>query len=127
MSFALRIAALAVPVALVAVVGCSSAPDPTVDSTEALKSGCRTICPKCPPNQICPMMACYLDCSSKKPGSCTQDSDCRLFDDYCTGCDCRALSTNQKDPVCGGPGVRCFADPCMNHTAACVAHKCTVL
>ncbi len=110
----------------VLLVACSSAPEPTDDTTEA-QSGCRTICPKCKPNQICPKYACYLDCSSHKPGSCTVSTDCRLFDDYCTGCDCRALSSNEKDPVCSGPGVRCFAQPCLNHTAACFNGTCTVL
>lgn len=129
MSLALRFAALAAPVALIAAVGCSSAPDPTTEaatSSEAELAGCRTICPKCRPNQPCPMYMCVLDCSSKKPGSCTKDSDCRLFDDYCTGCDCRALSSNQKDPTCSGPGVRCLVEPCAGHTAACVAGQCTV-
>lgn len=127
-SFALRFVALAAPVVLVAAAGCSSAPDPTSEaaSSEAELAGCRTICPKCKPNQPCPMIACYLDCSSKKPGSCTQDSDCRLFDDYCTGCDCRALSTNQKDPTCSGPGVRCLVEPCAGHAAVCVAGQCAV-
>ena len=121
------LAALVAPLALVAVVGCSSAPDEsTLDSTEAAQTGCRTICPKCRPSQPCPKIACYLDCSGKKPGSCSVDADCRLFDDYCTGCDCRALSSHQKDPVCSGPGVRCFAQPCMNKTATCVAGMCAV-
>lgn len=121
----MKLVALAIPAVLL--VACSSAPESTDDTTEA-QTGCRTICPKCKPNQIiCPKMPCYLDCSSHKPGSCTQDTDCRLFDDYCTGCDCRSLSTNQKDPVCSGPGVKCFAQPCGGHTAACVNGTCTVL
>ena len=55
---------------------------------------------------------------------CTTDADCRLFSDYCTGCDCRSLSTNDPDPTCPGPGVRCFADPCMNKTAVCLNGLC---
>jgi len=122
----MRIFALVIPVVLS--IACSSAQDPTTeDTSEAQTGGCRVVCPKCPPNQVCPKIACYLDCNSHKPGSCTQDTDCRLFDDYCTGCDCRALSTSQKDPVCNGPGVKCFAEPCLNHTAACVQGTCTVL
>lgn len=58
--------------------------------------------------------------------SCSTDADCRLFSDYCTGCDCRALGTHERDPVCNGPGVRCFADPCMSSTAACVNGSCVV-
>src|SRR4051812_1627392 len=55
---------------------------------------------------------------------CQADADCRLFSDYCTGCDCRALGPNDADPVCEGPGVRCFADPCQGKTAACVNGAC---
>lgn len=58
--------------------------------------------------------------------ACATDADCRLFSDYCTGCDCRALGIHDPDPVCPGPGVRCFADPCATHAAACVNGSCTV-
>jgi hypothetical protein len=58
-------------------------------------------------------------------GACTSDGDCRLFSDYCTGCDCRALARDEQDPTCDGPGVRCVADPCMTKTAVCEAGKCT--
>jgi hypothetical protein len=57
---------------------------------------------------------------------CTTDADCRIFSDYCTGCDCRALATAEADPVCDGPGVRCVADPCMGRAAVCEAGECTL-
>src|SRR5688572_19926923 len=60
------------------------------------------------------------------PGACQTDSDCRLFSDYCTGCDCRALSRGQSDPSCAGPGVRCLADPCQRKSAQCVKGRCAV-
>lgn len=63
-------------------------------------------------------------CMCVPDGQCTTDSDCRLFSDYCTGCDCRALSMGDADPTCAGPGVRCFADPCINQTAVCVNGRC---
>ena len=63
-------------------------------------------------------------CVPDVPGQCATDADCRLFSDYCTGCDCRALSMDDPDPTCTGPGVRCFADPCMNRTAICVNGRC---
>lgn len=50
---------------------------------------------------------------------CATDADCRTFSDYCTGCDCRALLVMDTDPVCSGPGVRCFADPCGGKVATC--------
>lgn len=58
---------------------------------------------------------------------CRSAADCRLFDDYCTGCDCVALSINQSDPVCSGPGVSCFGAPCGGRAAACVSGACASL
>jgi len=55
---------------------------------------------------------------------CTTDADCRVEADYCTGCDCVALSSSESVPACDGPGVKCFADPCMTKTAACVDGQC---
>ncbi len=69
---------------------------------------------------------CLPDGGGKKPGTCTTDADCRLEADYCTGCNCSALASSESLPVCSGPGVRCFADPCMGHTAACVGGTCSV-
>lgn len=185
--------------------GCSTQPDYDYDfEISELKGGCRTICPRCKPNEICPMVACRQECNGKGGGSeqvgpskgevcgstlcatgdvccnascgictppdgfcimlacsepttsctmmamcvlgftwsdekcacvkdppqaaqCATDADCRLFDDYCTGCDCRALGVNEPAPVCNGPGVRCFAQPCgFGQTAACVNGACTV-
>jgi hypothetical protein len=61
------------------------------------------------------------------PGACTADEDCRLFSDYCTGCDCRALAKGDPDPTCDGPGVRCVADPCMTQAAACQNGACVAV
>jgi hypothetical protein len=58
--------------------------------------------------------------------TCRTNTDCRLFSDYCTGCDCRALGAGEVDPVCSGPGVRCFADPCLKQNAVCQAGRCAV-
>jgi hypothetical protein len=188
-------------IACVALAGCavnsgSGEVDENPSSDEAaLKGGCRWWCPKCPPNKICPKIACREICNGKDKsgpacgpntcaagdvccnescgictppdgmctqqfcepntgactqialcidgftwdekacacvpvpttGGCTTDADCRTFSDYCTGCDCRALSSSEPNPTCDGPGVRCFADPCMGKTAACVAGKCSLL
>jgi hypothetical protein len=56
---------------------------------------------------------------------CTVDTDCRAVADYCTGCDCRVLAASAPDPTCDGPGVKCFADPCMGKVARCEAGTCT--
>jgi hypothetical protein len=59
-------------------------------------------------------------------GTCKTDTDCRTFADLCAGCDCRALTTSAPDPVCGGPGVQCLVDPCLNKTAVCQAGRCAI-
>lgn len=48
---------------LFVVVGCSS--DASSSQTDDLKGGCRMVCPKCHPNEMCPMIACMLDCNGK--------------------------------------------------------------
>jgi hypothetical protein len=68
--------------------------------------------------------SCVAKCAPKP--ECTVDADCRLVDDYCTGCDCRSLSSSTPDPVCAGPGVRCLREPCGGRTATCDAGKCAV-
>ncbi len=57
--------------------------------------------------------------------NCQTDADCRAFSDYCTGCNCRALSITEPDPVCSGPGVRCLVDPCQNVQVGCNQGRCT--
>jgi hypothetical protein len=68
--------------------------------------------------------ACVPDLDGAPQDQCSSDADCRLFSDYCTGCDCRSLAVDDPDPSCTGPGVRCFADPCFGKTAVCVAGQC---
>jgi hypothetical protein len=60
------------------------------------------------------------------PSNCTSDADCRVFSDYCTGCDCRTLGINESDPVCSGAGVQCLVDPCLNKAATCQAGRCAL-
>ena len=82
---------------------------------------CNASCGICtPPGGACDQQLCT------EPGaaSCRTDADCRLFSDYCTGCDCRALSTGAPDPTCSGPGVQCFVDPCQGKSAACANGAC---
>jgi hypothetical protein len=137
---------------------CSAAPSSDEASTteSALSGGCRQVCPRCPPNQICPMIACYIDCNggSKKtctvamlcaqgyqwsearcacvpvpgkPSSCTTDADCRTYSDYCSGgCDCRALSSSDPDPPACANPTACLVDPCSSTTAVCVNGACSL-
>lgn len=82
---------------------------------------CNPSCGICtPPDGVCTQQVC------EPTSECTADADCRTFSDYCTGCDCRALASSEPDPVCPGPGVRCFADPCMGQVAHCAAGTCAL-
>jgi hypothetical protein len=90
---------------------------------------CSPSCGICTPKGgACPAIACgpgpVSPPDAGTPAACQVDADCRLFDDYCTGCDCRALTKSEKDPICPGPGVRCFAEPCANKKVACVGGVC---
>ncbi len=79
---------------------------------------CNASCGTCAPaGSFCTQQAC--EPTPPPAPRCASDADCRLFSDYCTGCDCRALNVRDADPTCSGPGVRCFADPCLSHSATC--------
>jgi len=50
--------------------GCSSGdeqPQGATASEEGLTGGCRLVCPKCHPGEVCPMIACYEDCNAPPP------------------------------------------------------------
>jgi hypothetical protein len=89
----------------------------------------------CPAGQVCCNESCGI-CAEpggfctqqfcEPTGGCKQDTDCRTFSDYCTGCDCRALLKSDKDPTCSGPGVRCIADPCRDKRAVCKNGQCAL-
>ena len=85
---------------------------------------CNSSCGTCTaPNEGCTKQICVTPGGG---GACTGDADCRVEADYCTGCDCRALATNQSLPPCSGPGVRCLVDPCNGKRARCVNGQCAV-
>ena len=67
-----------------------------------------------------------VDGGAAPGGACTTNGDCRLFDDYCGGCNCRALSRDQPNPTCATNPVACVVQPCLNKMAACVAGRCEV-
>jgi hypothetical protein len=103
---------------------------------------CNRSCGICtPPDGVCTQQVC--ESSDAAPGgtpmnpgmgggnmdpgaACSKDADCRTFADYCTGCDCRVLGKQEKDPTCSGPGVRCLADPCRDRAAACQDGHCVL-
>jgi hypothetical protein len=73
----------------------------------------------------CPAV-CYGTCEPKPAAQCRSDSDCRAFAFMCTGCDCLALGPGDPEPMCPGPGVQCFADPCLNKKAVCTGGRCAI-
>lgn len=83
---------------------------------------CNASCGICTP----PGGACTKQLCDPPSAQCRSDADCRAFAFMCTGCDCLALGPNDREPVCGGPGVQCFADPCLNKKAVCDAGRCRI-
>lgn len=62
--------------------------------------------------------------------ACSANTDCRVHSSYCaeSPCACNALHVKDPDPKCASPTqVSCFADPCMNKTAACQNGKCELV
>ena len=57
---------------------------------------------------------------------CKVDADCRLFSDYCDGCNCVALGVNEPAPICTGDVVQCLVDPCRELEARCEYGSCVV-
>jgi len=78
---------------------------------------CDPLCGTCAPKGASCVQGCQVD--PPPLPTCTTDTDCSVAADYCTGCDCRVLGAGDTVPACTGPGVNCFADPCMNTSAAC--------
>jgi hypothetical protein len=103
-------------------IGCANGTAPEFTCMRGNDGQCRWSAPRCPGADASTPQA-----DGGGPGTaCRMDSDCRLFDDYCTGCDCRALAKTDSNPTCNGPGVRCAVQPCANKVAACESGRCVV-
>lgn len=79
---------------LALVVGCSSesrqenSEDTTGTSAEALQGGCRLLCPKCHPGEVCPMLACAYECAPP-PARCVETMLCPIGYAWSSGaCSC---------------------------------------
>jgi len=98
--------------------------DETAANDEAVKtSACATV--RCAAGTHCVAKGGKASCVPDAQ-LCKTDADCRLFDNYCDGCACNALSTSSPDPFCSGTTVSCFVQPCMGKAAVCKAGKCAV-
>lgn len=49
---------------------------------------------------------------------CTSDKECRLFSNYCEGCECLALSASEPNPICKGHPGRLLGRPMSRRTGA---------
>jgi hypothetical protein len=57
---------------------------------------------------------------------CRVDSDCKLFEDHCFGCQCQAIASDDREPaVCTGQSA-CGQQACGGKAAVCVNKLCTV-
>jgi hypothetical protein len=78
---------------------------------------------RCPVDTHCESLGNSVACVSDA-AQCRKDSDCRLVDSYCRGCDCLALGPNDPEPTCPEPPVQCFAQPCAGKVARCEDGRC---
>jgi hypothetical protein len=66
-------------------------------------------------------------CQPPSTWACANDNDCSLMDDYCTGCDCRALGPKGSLATCTGSGVQCLVAPCASKVARCKEGQCVAV
>ena len=78
----------------------------------------------CLEGQQCVVECGQARCVPQYPVECKTDADCRLFSDYCEGCNCLALGRKEPDPVCDGQLVQCLLDPCRGLQAVCTYGSC---
>jgi hypothetical protein len=90
---------------------------------------------RCETDEVCCSEACGI-CT--QPGAscdrsaclqapeCSKDSDCKVEADYCVDCHCVALNSEEQLAECPGPGVQCFADPCVGKSAVCKNERCVM-
>lgn len=116
-------------VCLVALLGACSAqtiPDATSNESALVAPrpvGCDVV--RCPKGTVCEESCEGPRCVPTYPKpECVKDSDCRLFSDYCEGCNCVALGIGEPNPECSGTIVQCLIDPCLNVKAHCEYGSC---
>ena len=132
-----RIIAAALPVAIALLTACGSGEDVREETAFAVPAP-TTVQPLRKPDP-CATVLCLAGyhCESRgrrascvadtpNPSTCTSDADCRLYDNYCNGCSCEALSLTDPDPVCNGTIVACVVQPCGGQTAVCLNGTCSV-
>lgn len=85
-------------------------------------ASCDTL--RCRAGFICVERAGHAFCTPAPKRVCETDSDCRLVDNYCGGCNCLALGQGQSAPKCNGDEVACLIAPCRGMEAFCEDGRC---
>lgn len=116
--------------AMLTAVGCVVSTEPETDPDELgvalaeAAGGCRMVCPKCHPGQICPMMACTIQCAPGHsmcgptvchPGEyCCNESCgiCAPAGGFCTEQYCGELEVEQCGDVTCPAGMECCNPSC---------------
>jgi hypothetical protein len=123
---------------LVLFLGCSAAPidggptDDTDDVDEALKGGCHYVCPKCKPGEICPKIACFLECHGNAHTSVCGANVCQQGE-YCCNESCGICAPDGgfcTQQFCGGgdPVELCLSDAdCRLFSSYCDVCECKPL
>jgi hypothetical protein len=105
--------------------GAESEDDALDSRSEALKvNPCALV--RCRAGTQCEVQQGRAVCVPTPTPECASDKECRLFSNYCGGCECLALSSSEPDPICKGTLVACFVDPCRNQEASCVQGQCVL-
>jgi hypothetical protein len=92
------------------------------DLSIAGRSSCDLL--RCRNGFTCVQQAGIAFCAPTSKRVCETDSDCRLVDSYCGGCNCLALGSGQSAPKCAGDEVACFVAPCLGQEAFCEDGRC---
>ncbi len=69
--------------------------------TSEMRGGCHTVCPRCRPGEICPMMACFIECNG--PGE-------RCGSHFCPQ---GQVCCNESCGICTEPFGACTMEYCM--------------
>ena len=112
--------------------GCAAEAAPAASEGEGLDTqalvapgahpSCATIL--CRAGYVCEESCGSASCVPVTRPECTKDADCRLFSDYCGGCNCLTLGPKEPNPKCTTGQVQCLVDPCRNLEARCEHGSC---
>jgi len=124
-TFGAGLCAIALGVSACAADEPSESPEPA-ERTDELSSTDTTSCDlmRCKEGFVCVERAGQAFCTPGSKRVCETDSDCKLVDSYCGGCNCLALGQGQSAPKCPGDEVACLVAPCRGMQAFCEDGRC---